>query len=103
MQPQECLTNQNFVSAGAHIAAAAPGGPRYDARMTATERSSATNGMWMCSNCHDTIDRDSVTYPTPVLQKMKKDAEDRVRKELGVATIQPVSHEQVASVAVYLN
>lgn len=80
-----------YLPAGAHIAAAASGGPRYDASMTAEERSSATNGMWLCSNCHDTIDRDSVTYPTPALKKMKKDAEDRVRKELGVATIQPVS------------
>jgi hypothetical protein len=75
---------------GAHIAAAAPGGPRYDPTMTPEERSSATNGMWLCSNCHDTIDRDVSTYPTAHLKKMKKDAEDRAMKELGVATIQPV-------------
>lgn len=59
--------------------------------MKPDERSCATNGMWLCSNCHDTIDRDPITYPTSALKKMKKDAEDRVRKELGVATIQPVS------------
>lgn len=59
--------------------------------MKAEERSSASNGMWLCSNCHDTIDRDPHTYPTHALIRMKKDAEDRVRKELGVATIQPVS------------
>lgn len=80
-----------YIYIGAHIAAAAAGGPRYDPTMTADERSSATNGMWLCSNCHDTIDRDPATYPTPVLKQMKKDAEDRVRKELGVATVQPVS------------
>lgn len=77
------------IGKGAHIAAAAPGGPRYDAKMNAAERSSATNGMWLCSNCHDTIDRDPLTYPTPALKKMKKDAEDRIRLELGVATINP--------------
>lgn len=59
--------------------------------MTAEERSSATNGLWLCSNCHDLIDRDPEGYPTAALKKMKKEAEERVRKELGVATILAVS------------
>ena len=75
---------------GAHIAAAAAGGPRYDPKMSAEERSGSSNGMWLCSNCHDTIDRDTKTYTIAVLKKMKKDAEDRIRKELGVASVQPV-------------
>lgn len=58
--------------------------------MSVEERTGPSNGMWLCSNCHDTIDRDTETYPTEVLKKMKKDAEDRIRKELGVATFQPV-------------
>ncbi len=73
---------------GAHIAAAAPGGPRYDKSMKSEERSSATNGMWMCSNCHDLIDRDPVAYPTKTLYEIKKSAEARVRKDLGVPTYQ---------------
>lgn len=75
---------------GAHIAAAAPGGPRYDPKMSVEERSGPTNGMWLCSNCHDTIDRDTETYPTAVLKQIKKDAEDRITRELGRATSQPV-------------
>lgn len=57
--------------------------------MNAEQRSGPSNGMWLCSNCHDTIDRDTDTYPTPVLKQMKKDAEDRIRRELGVATVDP--------------
>lgn len=49
--------------------------------MSVEERTGPSNGMWLCSNCHDTIDRDTETYPTEVLKKMKKDAEDRIRKE----------------------
>ena len=82
--------NSNVHYTGAHIAAAAAGGPRYDPKMSADERASASNGMWLCSNCHDTIDRDPATYPTHHLKQMKKEAEDRIRKELGVATIFPV-------------
>ena len=73
------------IGQGAHIAAAAPLGPRYDPKMKAEERSSATNGMWLCSNCHDIIDRDVKEYPTTKLKKMKREAEERARREVGVA------------------
>ena len=73
------------IGQGAHIAAAAPLGPRYDDKMTSEERSSATNGMWMCSNCHDIIDRDVKEYPTKTLKKMKREAEERARREVGVS------------------
>ena len=73
------------IGQGAHIAAAAELGPRYDPNMTAEERSSATNGMWLCSNCHDIIDRDVKEYPIAKLKKMKREAEERARREVGVA------------------
>lgn len=73
------------IGQGAHIAAAAPLGPRYDEKMSPEERSSATNGMWLCSNCHDIIDRDVKEYPTAKLKKMKKEAEDYARREVGVS------------------
>ena len=73
------------IGQGAHIAAAAPLGPRYDRKMSAEERSSATNGMWLCSNCHDIIDRDVKEYPTAKLKKMKREAEERARREVGVS------------------
>lgn len=97
------VTNNPYQSVnigkGAHIAAAAPGGPRYDRNMSPEERSSATNGLWLCSNCHDQIDRDSAGYPTSALHAMKKQAEQRVRKELGVATVLPPNSNAVSPTA----
>jgi hypothetical protein len=37
-----------MVGVGAHITAAAPGGPRYDGSLTAEERAGEANGIWMC-------------------------------------------------------
>ena len=84
--PDTNLHKSVNIGQGAHIAAAAEGGPRYDKKMTTEERSSATNGMWLCSNCHDIIDRDVREYPTAKLKKMKREAEERARREVGVAT-----------------
>jgi hypothetical protein len=75
------------IGQAAHISAAAPGGPRYDPKMAAEERTSAKNGMWLCSNCHSQIDRDTDRFTLTALRKIKRDAEDRARKEVGVADI----------------
>src|SRR5659263_236261 len=40
----------------AHIAAASPGGPRYDATMTETQRGSADNLIYLCGPHHDAVD-----------------------------------------------
>src|SRR6478609_10454633 len=40
----------------AHIAAASPGGPRYDSAMTAEERGSAENLIYLCGQHHDVVD-----------------------------------------------
>ena len=75
------------IGQAAHISAAAPGGPRYDPKMAAEERTSAKNGMWLCSNCHSQIDRDTDRFTLTALRKIKRDAEDRARKEVGVADV----------------
>ena len=74
------------IGQAAHIAAAAPLGPRYDPDMTPEDRTSATNGMWMCSNCHDIIDRDVEEFPIIRLRKMKREAERRAKNEMGVGS-----------------
>lgn len=43
----------------AHICAASPGGPRYDATQSADERKSVHNGIWLCKKCAARIDRDT--------------------------------------------
>lgn len=74
------------VGVAAHIAAASPGGPRFDPRMTAAERSSADNGIWLCAVCAREIDNDADSYPTELLRSWKatalQTALDRHRKPI---------------------
>lgn len=63
------------IGEAAHISAASPEGPRYDARMTKEERESIHNGIWLCSNCHKLIDKNWKEYPTEELKKWKTIAE----------------------------
>lgn len=60
----------------AHIAAASPGGPRYDPKMSKAERKSFKNGIWLCYNCATKIDRNPSEYPKKMLMKWKKEAEN---------------------------
>ncbi len=78
------------IGQAAHIAAAAPGGPRYDPNMTPEERASTGNGMWMCSNCHDIIDRDVDKYPVAKLKEMRKKAEQKAEAAIGVGTTEVI-------------
>jgi len=59
----------------ARITAAAPGGPRYDDKMSDEDRSSESNGLWLCSDCHTEIDHDTTTYTVPILMEMKRTGE----------------------------
>lgn len=63
-----------------HITAAAPGGPRYDASLTAEERASARNGIWLCGACHPLVDGDDSRYTVDELRRYKEQAE-RAREE----------------------
>jgi len=65
-----------------HIAAAAPGGPRYDANMTPEVRRSASNGIWLCQLCGKLVDSDSPLYTVTRLQAWKAEAEEVARIEL---------------------
>ena len=73
------------IGQGAHIAAAASGGPRFDPNMSPEKRSSAANGLWLCSNCHDIVDRDVEEFTIKKLKDMRKRAEERAKREVGVA------------------
>lgn len=67
----------------AHICAAAPGGPRFDAAMTPTQRKSIRNGIWLCVPCSVKIDRDEARYPATLLRTWKQQAEARALAENG--------------------
>ena len=56
--PNEKENKSTSIGEAAHICAAAVGGPRYDESMTSVQRSDISNGLWLCSNCSDLIDKD---------------------------------------------
>jgi hypothetical protein len=62
-----------------HIKAAAEGGPRYDPEQTSEERSGTANGIWLCSVCSDTIDKDYTRFPVEKLLEWKANHEEWLR------------------------
>lgn len=72
--------NVAVIGQAAHITAASPGGPRYDASMTAEERSSIENGIWLCNKCARLIDVDEKDYPAEMLHQWKMNAEEQQRR-----------------------
>lgn len=67
----------------AHITAASPGGPRFDATLTARERSAIANGVWLCQNCAKLVDSDLLDFSPAVLRGWKLGAEWEAKKRLG--------------------
>lgn len=61
------------VGKAARVTAAAQVGPRYDGSLTPEQRSDIDNGIWLCANHADLIDRDTATYTVEVLRRMRLD------------------------------
>lgn len=70
------------IGVAAHITAASPGGPRYDANLSPKERQSIRNGIWLCQSCSTLIDRDEQEYTVSVLNRWKEHAERRASSKL---------------------
>lgn len=79
----EAISN---VGVACHIAAASPGGRRYDPSMTSEQRCSIENGIWMCQTHAKQIDDDEVTFRVEVLKRWKNEGEARARSMIGVQT-----------------
>jgi hypothetical protein len=73
------------VGVAAHILGAAEGGPRYNPNLTAAERSSIRNGIWLCQNCAKLIDNDELGHPESLLVQWKASAEQDARRQVGKA------------------
>jgi hypothetical protein len=63
------------IGMAAHITAASPGGPRFDASLTPAQRRAAANGIWMCYSDGKLVDSDADRYTVPLLRGWKQDAE----------------------------
>lgn len=64
----------------AHIAAASPGGPRYDATMTTAERGSAENLIYLCGPHHDAVDSQLEHHTREFLLEAKRVHEEAVER-----------------------
>jgi hypothetical protein len=73
-----------FINLGiaAHIAAAAPGGPRYNPNMSSAERRSAENGIWLCQKCAKLVDSDPEKFPAELLRQWKWQAEQEASAQI---------------------
>lgn len=75
-----------------HIAAASPGGPRYNSQLSAEDRRSFDNLVLLCSIHHTVVDSDTVAYTEERLRRMKEDHQksaaklDQTEIEAGSAT-----------------
>ena len=86
------------IGVAAHIAAAAPGGPRYDASMTSQERSSFENGIWLCANCSTLIDKDERYYTVDLFKNWKHQAEDTSHNNMAHSTTEVSSSSANADI-----
>jgi hypothetical protein len=76
-----------YIGKAAHITAASSGGPRFDASLSSEERKSIRNGIFLCSNCADMIDKnDGLDYPVDLLRKWKTEHEAWVIENLNKST-----------------
>lgn len=74
------------IGVAAHITAASEKGPRYNKMLSAEERRSYKNGIWLCQSCAKLIDSDENRYSVDVLQEWKRNAEEQSVAEIEVAT-----------------
>jgi len=71
------------IGVAAHIAAASPGGPRYDSNLTEDQRKAPVNGIWLCQNCAKLVDNDPARFPEPILWRWKAAAEVHALANIG--------------------
>ena len=69
------------VGVAAHIAAASPGGARYDPSMSSEQRSDIANGIWLCQTHAKLVDDDELAFPVVMLQEWKFVAEQMAALE----------------------
>lgn len=80
----ETIDNRTVIGEAAHICAASSGGPRFNDEMIAKDIKSFKNGIWLCSICHNIIDREPKNYPVEMLKSWKVSAEEYASKNLGI-------------------
>jgi hypothetical protein len=84
------------IGVAAHITAAAPGGPRFDATLTTGQRVSIENAIWLCQSCGALVDRDTAKFLVSVLRGWKDTAEDAASKAIRAGSrYRPIAANEV--------
>ncbi len=91
--PDTTLSKSISIGIAAHICAASPEGPRYDAKMTTDERKDIKNGIWLCSNCAALIDRKPELYTIELLQQWKSCALSNASQQIGKYTLSEIKQD----------
>jgi hypothetical protein len=83
--PHEDPAKSVNLGVAAHITAAAPGGPRFDSKLTVEQRSSAENGIWLCQTDGKLVDSDEGRFSEGLLREWKATAEREAGARAGKA------------------
>jgi hypothetical protein len=97
-RPRTDSTRIVNIGVEAHIAAASPGGPRFDPTLSTADRQAEENGIWLCQNCAKLVDNDPVRYSVEVLRHWKQRAEGAALSEIEgdtSATLRPESSAEI--------
>jgi hypothetical protein len=85
--PTLAATDAVNLGVAAHITAASPDGPRFDASLKPEERSDIGNAIWLCQTCAKLIDSDIHRFTIEVLRSWKGGAEGEALAALGKPVI----------------
>lgn len=80
--PSHDENKSTLIGVAAHITAASKGGPRYDETLKSEERKSVQNGIWLCHNCSDMVDKDEKRFLVKTLKDWKKDTEKFIQQKI---------------------
>ncbi|PJB21976.1 MAG: hypothetical protein CO114_02515 [Euryarchaeota archaeon CG_4_9_14_3_um_filter_38_12] len=81
--PSEKPDKYIYIGKVSHITAASRNGPRYDLTLTPEQRSSIENGIFLCSNCAEMVDKNKgLDFPVNLLKRWKDEHEIWVRENL---------------------
>lgn len=86
----------------AHAVAASPGGPRFDDTYTVEQLKAAENGVHLCANCADLVDKLKDEFTVDDLRQMQVTAEAKARElvmqgRTSSVLLEPAQSQRVAN------
>lgn len=87
----------------AHISGQKPSTARYNPKLTPEERRHASNGIWLCRDCHKIVDADENKFPLELLKKWKEEHEESIQTSRGLTDkdlMQEVVRETLKSLGI---